>query len=388
MEPAQRPLDAAHLPGAILRSTDDAVFGTAEGVILTWNHGAERLYGYGASEAVGRHVSMLAPPERRHEIDEILERLARGEHIEAFKTVRLRKDGRRIDVSMTVSPIFDEKGRVIGAATVAQDVTEHKKLDDEVGRLNDELRRRVLELTALSEELEAFSYSVSHDLRAPLGRIAGFSDLLLTHAKGLDAQGRHFAEVIARSARQMNDLIRDLLEFSRMSRGEARMGTVDLDAEARSVIRELEPETAGRRVAWRVGKLPRVYGDAAMLRVVLQNLLSNAVKFTRLRKDAVIEVGCARGCADQEPEAVLFIRDNGAGFDMGKAGQLFAPFHRLHDAKTFEGTGVGLATVRRIMLRHGGRVWAESRPELGATFYFSLPRAPRRPPAAGGERLH
>jgi light-regulated signal transduction histidine kinase (bacteriophytochrome) len=247
------------------------------------------------------------------------------------------------------------------------------------------LRRRVIELTALSEELESFSYSVCHDLRAPLGRIAGFSDLLLTHAKGLDAQGRHFAQVIARSASQMNNLIQDLLEFSRMSRGEARMGEVDLAVLAKKIILTLEPETAGRRIAWRIGKLPKVQGDASMLAIVLQNLLSNAVKFTRYRKDAVIELGCKRGCADQCAETVLFVHDNGAGFDMAKAGALFTPFHRLHDPKQFEGTGVGLAIVRRILMRHGGRIWAESRPELGATFYFSLPSpAPRGPGPAKG----
>jgi PAS domain S-box-containing protein len=368
------------LDSAIVGSTDEAVVGTADGIVLTWNRGAELIFGYAAGEIVGRHVRMLAPPDRQREVEELVERLRCGEHIEGFQTVRRRKDGRLIDVSMTLSPIFDEKGKVIGAATVAHDISEHKRSDEEISRLNTELRRRVAELTALAEELEAFSYSVSHDLRAPLSRIIGFAEILQSRASKLDAQERHFVEVIARSAHQMADLIRDLLDFSRARRGEARVGRVDLDSVVAAARRDLEPESAGRRVTWRVARLPMVRGDAAMLHLVFLNLLSNALKFTRGRKEAVIEVGCARGCEGPGSEAVLFVKDNGAGFDMGKAARLFQPFHRLHSSSEFEGTGVGLATVRRVLARHGGRIWADSRPGRGATFYFSLPRA--------GEVLH
>jgi len=221
-----------------------------------------------------------------------------------------------------------------------------------------------------NEELEAFSYSVSHDLRAPLRHIAGFADMLGKHATTLDDKGKRYLKTISEAAQRMGHLIDDLLTFSRIGRVELRHAQVDLATLIEEVKQALQPEMAGRIVHWEVGELPAVRADPNLLRQVLVNLLGNAIKYTRKRAEARIAVGCA----PSEPgETVVFIRDNGAGFDMKYADKLFGVFQRLHSAAEFDGTGVGLANVRRIVVRHGGRTWAEAGVEEGATFYFSLP---------------
>jgi signal transduction histidine kinase len=251
-----------------------------------------------------------------------------------------------------------------------------RHMSDALRRLNQELEGRVVERTAALEaanrELEAFAYSVSHDLRAPLRHIDGFLERLRERlGTALDAQSQHYVRNVSDAARRMGALIDDLLAFSRMARHEMSRHPVDLARLARRVIDELAPETAGRSVRWRVGDLPVVAGDRAMLQAVLANLLSNAVKFTRPREQAEIEIGCRPG---QGGEVVVFVRDNGVGFDPAYAGKLFGVFQRLHRVDEFEGTGIGLANVRRIVDRHGGRTWAEGAVGQGATFCFSLAR--------------
>jgi light-regulated signal transduction histidine kinase (bacteriophytochrome) len=254
----------------------------------------------------------------------------------------------------------------------ARDVTEKRLAEEEIEKLNRELKRRVGELASLNQELEAFSYSVSHDLRAPLRHIDGFTRLLGRQAgPGLDEKGRHYLATIEDSVRQMGSLIDELLAFSRLGREEIRSASVDLQAIAREAIREVERDTNGRDVRWTVGALPRVTGDASLLRQVFINLLSNAVKYTGPRSVSSIEVGSVPGDSD---EVVCFVRDNGVGFDMKYVDKLFGVFQRLHGAGEFEGTGIGLANVRRVIQRHGGRTWAEGTVDGGATFYFSLPR--------------
>ncbi len=239
------------------------------------------------------------------------------------------------------------------------------------------LERRVAERTSqldtLNKELEAFSYSVSHDLRAPLRHIMGFVELLSGKApEFLDAKSRHYLQVISDSARQMGHLIDDLLSFSRMGRSEMMKTQISLDALVKEVINGFQEETKGRDIVWKVGPLPEVNGDSAMLRLVFVNLISNALKYTRPRQQAIIEIGCSPGGQD---ENVFYIKDNGVGFDMQYADKLFGLFQRLHRSEEFEGTGLGLANIRRIVLRHGGRVWAEGAENIGAIFYFSLPAA-------------
>jgi len=242
-------------------------------------------------------------------------------------------------------------------------------------QLNVDLERRVhvrtAELEAANKELEAFSYSVSHDLRAPLRHIDGFSDLLRRHAIAtLDEKGQRYLAMISDSAKSMGVLIDDLLSFSRMGRSEMQHASVDLDELVAEVRAALGSEMTGRDIEWNVSPLPEVVGDRAMLRQALVNLLSNAIKYTRGRAPARITVAAT----EEEQETVLLVRDNGAGFDMTYQHKLFGVFQRLHSAEDFEGTGIGLANVRRIVQRHGGRIWAEGKLGEGATFFMALPR--------------
>jgi PAS domain S-box-containing protein len=358
-EEAQRQL------AAIVESSDDAIIGkTLDGIVTSWNKGAERLYGYTAEEIIDKPIIILLPPGRLDEEPQIIGRVRSGERIEHLETVRRHKDGRDIHVSLTISPIKDATGKIIGASKIARDISARKHAEEEIQR-----RSRLLE--AANQELEAFSYSVSHDLRAPLRHIDGFADLLQKHvADSLDDKGRRYLKTISESAKQMGTLVDDLLAFSRMGRTEMRRAAVRLNDLVKEVLHGLRQDTENRNIVWDIADLPSVYGDPAMLRQVLVNLIANAMKYTRTREQATIAIGCLNGTPS---EATVFVKDNGVGFDMQYVHKLFGVFQRLHGANEFEGTGIGLANVQRIIHRHGGRVWAEGAINEGATFYFSLP---------------
>jgi K+-sensing histidine kinase KdpD len=252
------------------------------------------------------------------------------------------------------------------------EVEQRKQQEDEIRKLNQKLANRAAELESSNKELESFAYSVSHDLRAPLRHVVGFSELLQKQAACfLDDKSKRYIKTILDSAQKMGKLIDDLLSFSRIGRAETKKSLVNLGQLVKDVVSEIEQETRGREIAWKIDALPVCYGDRSMLMLVLANLVSNAVKFTRMRTRAEIEIGCEDGDNGVE----VFVRDNGAGFDMQYANKLFGVFQRLHRADEFEGTGIGLATVQRIIHRHGGKVRAEGAVDQGATFYFSLPKA-------------
>jgi PAS domain S-box-containing protein len=271
-------------------------------------------------------------------------------------------------------PLKDSEGRVVQWFCTNTDVDELKQAEEKVRLSNAELEQRVIERTAklrsANEELEAFSYSVSHDLRAPLRHVHGYVEMLAQEAGDkLSEEGRRYLKVITDASIEMGELIDDLLAFSRMGRAEMRETSVELDALVQKTLRGLEATTSGRNIVWRIPPLPVVQADPAMLKQVFANLLGNAVKYTRPRDPAQVELGCA---GEEDGRIILFVRDNGVGFDPQYAHKLFGVFQRLHRADEFEGTGIGLANVRRIIARHGGRTWAESKVNEGATFYFTL----------------
>ncbi len=252
-----------------------------------------------------------------------------------------------------------------------EDITERKTAEEAITRLDTALKLRVVELETANKELEAFSYSISHDLRAPLRHIDGFVGLLQkSSADKLGEKGAHQLSVISGAAQKMGRLIDDLLIFSHIARATMQKTTVNADAIVKEVILELGSVIAGRRIEWKIASLPDMAGDYSMLKQVFANLIQNAVKYSSNRQDALIEIGSLDGGKETE----YFVRDNGAGFDMQYVGKLFGVFQRLHTAEEFEGTGIGLANVRRIILRHGGRTWAEGILDNGATFHFSLPK--------------
>ena len=461
----------------IIQSSHDAVIGkTLEHVITSWNPGAERLYGYTAEEMIGRPIEGLILAEDRQQEIEVLAAVARGERVDRYQVRHKRKDGTTVDVSLSMSPIADRDGVIVGAASVARAVTEGQRADARVrglleagpdamlcvradGRIalvnaeaerlfgyeRDELvgqqvemlvpdavrdahpghragctadprlrpmgagrqlagrrrdastfpadislsaidtdeglfitvivrdvteRQQVKNLERSNRDMEAFTYSVAHALRAPLRTLSGFSEALLEdYGDVLDEDGRNYAHRIVEATGQMATLIDDLLELSRLARAEVHLQPVDLGAEAAAITEELQRRGPDRRVRFAVQRPVQAQADPGLIRTVLQNLLENAWKFTSGHDDALIEFG-----ATPAPDARLrcYVRDNGAGFDPAYSDKLFQPFQRLHTTREFPGTGVGLASVRQIVERHGGRVWAQGAVGQGATFYFTL----------------
>jgi PAS domain S-box-containing protein len=481
---------------AIVSSSTDAIIGkNLEGIITSWNGAAVKIFGYTEEEMVGQSIARIIPPDRREEEMDIVRKIKDGGRVEHFETLRVAKDGRLIDVAVTISPIKDRTGQIVGASKVARDISERKHaeaalrkseqqfrllveqaadaffLHDRDGRflevnhqaceslgyareellkmnvsdvtsmteeeakriwdqlqanstitfndyhrrkdgtripvelrmgslnvdgqmlflglarditerkqgerkiqeLNAHLEKRVAERTAeleaANKELEAFSYSVSHDLRSPLRAIDGFSQAVLEdYGPQLPEEGRRYLRTVREGAQRMGRLIDDLLAFSRLGRAPLKEQKVDMVMLARGILNDLESVRADRKMEVSVAELPGCEGDPALLRQVWINLLSNAFKYTSRCAAAVVEIGYQV----EGGETVYFVRDNGAGFDMRYAGKLFGVFQRLHRADEFEGTGVGLAIAQRVIHRHGGRIWAEAAPNLGATFYFTL----------------
>jgi PAS domain S-box-containing protein len=333
----------------------------AEGRFVRVNPAWQAVLGWSDQELTARPYIELVHPDDVAPTAEQVRAFEGGSSTVNFENRYRHKDGSYRWLSWKAAA-FLQRGLVYAAA---RDVTEAK-------RSARDLQQRADELAAVNHELEAFSYSVSHDLRAPLRHITGFAMLLEESASGrLDDEGRRFLKTIVSAATRMGQLIDDLLSFSRVGRVQLARHRVDLNDLVRDAQKEVAADVNGRQVEWRFHHLPIVDGDRAMLRLVFINLLSNALKYSSTRPRAEIEVGSTSGGSGHE--AVIFVRDNGVGFDMQYAHKLFGVFQRLHRADEFQGTGIGLANVRRIVQRHGGRTWADGRLDAGATFYFSLP---------------
>jgi len=357
---------------SLLNLTHDTIFvRDMKDVITYWNRGAEELYGFPAGEAVGKCSRDLLRTVLPQPMDTISAQLLRNGRWEG-ELKHVKADGTEVLVSSRWSLRRDDQNQPSAVLETNNDITERKRREEEIRSLNQELGRRSLALEVSNKELEAFAYSVSHDLRAPLRHMVGFAELLQKAASTrLDDKSQRYMRIILDAAKRMGTLIDDLLAFSRIGRAETQKTPVNLDQLVKEALSEVQLETAGRDIAWHIDKLPVCFGDRSMLRLVLVNLLSNAVKFTRPRSKAEIAVGWSPGDTD---EVVIFVRDNGAGFDMKYVDKLFGVFQRLHHVDAFEGTGIGLATVQRIVHRHGGEVRAEGAIDKGATFYFSVPK--------------
>jgi len=349
-----------------------------EGRVTTWSEVAERIKGYRSEEIVGKHFSKFYTPEDAAKGKPAMELKSAAEQGRFEEEGwRVRKDGSRFWASVVVTPLRDRTGQLRGFAKVTRDITERKEIEEQLERRRSDLARSNAELIAANKELEAFSYSVSHDLRAPLRSIDGFSLALLEdYEEKLDAEGKDNLHRVRAATQRMGVLIDDLLDLSRVTRAEIKLQQVDLSAIGRSIGAELEKNEPERRIEIHIQEGLEAYADPNLMQIALENLLGNAWKFTSKRKSARIEFGQAQS----NGSSAFYVRDDGAGFDSTRAARLFGAFQRFHDKNDFPGTGVGLATVQRIIQRHGGRIWAESAVGKGATFYFRLLDASRGDP--------
>jgi PAS domain S-box-containing protein len=426
--------DLAQL-AAIVETSDDAIISKSlNGTIRSWNMGSEKMFGYTASEAIGKNISLIIPPDYIHEEKDIIEKISNNEIIDHYETVRNKKNGDRFYVSLTASPLKDRSGHIVGVSKIARDITSRKKLETELIQTNKELAfqngekekraeelfianeelafqngekaKRASELTTankelvfqngekekraeelfisnrelkmaenqfkeVNKELEAFSYSVSHDLRAPLRAVIGYTSMLKEdYESKLDEEANRIIDVIVDKTNMMKQLIDDLLSFSKITRLEVVKRSIDMKRLAEKCVAEILPIETKTKYDITVLPMPACKGDASMLKQVLHNLISNAIKYSSKKENPKIEIGAI----DQSNMIVYYIKDNGIGFDMRYADKLFGVFQRFHRQDEFEGTGVGLALAKRIIIKHGGEIWAESLLNEGASFYFSIPK--------------
>jgi PAS domain S-box-containing protein len=357
---AERDRPQLALLGALVHSSDDAIVSSSiDGLITSWNPSAERIYGYPAAEAVGQPAAFIASESSNGS-----NRSDASDGSLHHETVQRRKDGTTFPASVMLSAIRDDDGALIGTSSIARDITEQL-------RSGAELHSRMDDLERANQNLETFTFSVSHDLRAPLRSLGGFSAALLEDCgDALGEDGRDYAQRIQGASERMSALIEDLLHLSRLWRTDIQdVQPVDLSAEVARIADELQRSAPDRHVRFTIQDGVCAPADRTLIRTVLENLVGNAWKFTSRQADAAIDFGTTPA---SDAPVCCYVRDNGAGFDQAHADKLFAPFERLHGAAEFPGTGVGLASVRQIVERHGGHVWARGAVGQGATFYFTL----------------
>src|SRR5882724_5125215 len=360
--------DAARRERGVFENALDVICSTdAEGKFLTVSPSSLKVWGYLPEELIGRNYTEFLVPDDISRSEQNAAEIAHGKPVTDFENRYVRKDGST--VNMLWSAWWSEVDQTIHA--MARDITGRKEAEAAISELNNDLEKRAAQLEAANRELEAFSYSVSHDLRAPLRAIDGFSRILQDEYSGkLDENGNRLLEVVRKNAQNMGQLIDDLLAFSRLGRKEIQPAQIDMADLAKSVFAELHSADPACRSRLEIESIPPALGDPALLRQVFVNLLSNAAKYSRIKQQPIIEIGGG----SKNGRNLYFVKDNGAGFDMQYADKLFGVFQRLHHPEEFEGTGVGLAIVQRIIHRHVGKVWAEGKVNDGATFYFTLPK--------------
>jgi PAS domain S-box-containing protein len=350
---------------------DYAIIGfDPNGMVTSWNEGAERLKGYTAEEIMGQHISRLYAQEdiAAGKLEEELQRAAETGHVKD-QGWRVRKDGSRFWAEVVTTALRNPDGKLIGFVKIDRDITARRDSEKRIRDLNLELIEQLDQLGNVNRELEAFSYSVSHDLRAPLRHVDGFARILKDeYSPQIPQEAIRYLDRILDGATQMGQLIDDLLNLAQIGRKELKRKKLQMGSLVKEVMAELPAEAQERSIEWRIEPLPEMNCDPGLVKLVFVNLLANAVKFTRKQAAAVIEVGTRI----TDGQRAIFVRDNGVGFDPRYADKLFGVFQRLHRQEDFEGTGIGLVTVQRIVRRHGGEIWAESQVDAGTTFFFTL----------------
>ncbi|MFC5271197.1 PAS domain S-box protein [Adhaeribacter terreus] len=356
---------------AVVKQSNDAIYlHNPEGKIISWNQGAENIYGFSEKEALDMHIWNMVPNFLMQEAQAAVDSILEGRQIQALETKRITKFGRIIDVVFSASVITDSDNNLKSVAITERDITQQKIAEQEIKQLNSNLKRNVAQLEITNKELESFSYSVSHDLRAPLRAINGYSGIIVDEFGGqFNDELKRLFGIIQNNAKKMGLLIDDLLAFSKLGRKEVVKMPVNTTEMVNQVLKELQNGmVSGLKTV--VHDLLPAEADPALLHQVFVNLLSNAIKYSSKKQNPEVEVNSF----ETEDENVYLVKDNGAGFSMDYAHKLFGVFQRLHSDEEFEGTGVGLAIVQRVIVKHGGRVWAESEPGKGAKLYFSLPK--------------
>lgn len=351
---------------AIVESSEDAIVSKdINGVIQSWNQGAERLFGYTADEVIGKPITIIIPPDRLNEEPDILRRLQRGERVEHFETIRRRKNGELLNISLTISPVKDEHGKVVGASKIARNITERKRQEEALEAANEALSRS-------NADLEQFAYSASHDLQEPLRMVSAYSDMLQRKfGNQLGSEGEEFIGYIIDAAARMQQLLRDLRSFTQASKlTQDQVQNVNADEVLDRSLANLKSALDESGAVLTRGSLPAVAMHEFQLEQLFQNIIGNAIRY-RSQASPLIHIDAQRS----DGKCTFSIRDNGIGIDPQYKEQIFGMFKRLHTTADYPGTGMGLAICQRIVERVGGRIWVESQPGRGSTFYFTVPQA-------------